>query len=389
MKMALMQRVIRDLADEVPDTGYTAEMKELRREVGLEFDEWKRTHPYAILHIPVDIEDVPSKERFSGGWWERPQRNSEQRFLMSGGKDGLDAILEHTHSVAEDLYRSALAKLKTQIKGWIKSPKVSPRQILRNSVKMGLDLDEFEDALVEGAKLARDFGIKQASKELKMAGAKKINLPPDARERFDFEDQIAPDDPYQLGNFVALMEARAFQVRRGYEDKTLRILAEFLMTQNQRGIIGPEAVSNLDKVFQKLERSGQITVGKSSQNYTKPAVQETTIITMAASAFNSARQDLYERNDDFVLGYSISEVAGGLDYNQDGSLRSHPLSQHLHGITIKLSDPRARLLVPPNAYRDRAVQIAETVLDEPIAWSTDAEIDEALAWKAKLSPNFS
>lgn len=344
-------------------------------------------HAVAVEDAEHDKRKGQHAETFadSSRWWDRPLSMAEQRFTMAGGSDGLDAILDRTHKRADEQYVRALRRLQTNLFEWIAAPDVTPRGLLSRITKAGLELDAFEETVAQGALDSRKFGIDQAKRELLIAGAPSVNVPPDARperQRFDQAGKVAPIDPYNLSNFEALTRAKSFQIRTGYEQKALQSIAEVLMNLNRQGVTGPEAQERLAQVFDQLAAGGLITTSGKKQDYTKPAVQQTIIRTMAASAFNSSRQDVFERNDNFVLGYMISEVDNGRAVN------SHPLSKHLDSIKIKMSDPRARMLVPPNHYNDRAVQVSETVLDEPIEWSSDSEIDAALAWKRQLSPEF-
>ena len=109
---------------------------------------------------------------------------------------------------------------------------------------------------------------------------------------------------------------------------------------------------------------------------------------MTADSFDSARMDLFKKNSDYVQGIQRSEVADGLDYSQDGSLRSAEVSQYIDGIKIKLNDPRLHYFVGARSFNCRGVSIPLTVKDDEPKWSTDEEIEYAIQKGKELSPRF-
>lgn len=329
-----------------------------------------------------------ARERFAASterWWERPLSEMEQRAqkarTFAAITTGLDAIVERYRRRMEHEWQSALSALQHRVEGWINSAKIGPREILQRISKAELDLEGFEQALVDGSIECWKFGGEQGIKELELAGADVVKRSPALS--FQNTPRVAPDNPHSLGNFTALLKARAFTVRQGFEHDALQAIAGSLQTAYDNGLMPKQAIQRLDDTFKGLASGHMIEPGTPGHDYTKDAVQVTTMRTMGANAFNAARNDLYERNPAFVLGIQLSEVADG----HDGE-RSHPLSQYLHGLTIRMDDPRRKLLAGAKHFCDRKVDIPVTVLDEPVQWSTDAQIDRAIAKGRELSPRF-
>ncbi len=311
-------------------------------------------------------------------WWERPLSEREARVNFAEIDTGLNRIIEETKRRSSGEWKRAIKGFEREVLSWVTAPDVTPRQILKKISDAELDLETFEGRLVDGGIEAYEFGQEQARKELALAGFRKV---------FVDDAVAAPANPYSLGNFLALLLARAFEVRRGYEQKALGAIAGTLANAYESGATVPEATARLAEVFGALEAGQLISPGTPGYDFSKPAVQTTTVRTMMSSAFEGGRADIYQRNRKFVKGIERSEVAEGRDYGRTG-LRSHPLSQHVDGITIRLSDSRWRKFVGPMHFNDRGVSVPITKLDKEPTWSTDAEIERALEHQRELSPRF-
>ena len=313
-------------------------------------------------------------------WWDRPKTAGEMRCNFAQIDTGLQGIIDRGRDKMEAEWGKALEAFSRRVTGWAESERVTPAQLLANINETTLDLDGYEQALLNVSKQAWLFGAEHAAKELEASGAPSVKRP--AALKFA-EAKVAPDNPHSLGNFTALSKSRSFRVRKDKERQALSAIAVTLESAFNAGLTVPEAKVKLRDVYSGLASGKMIAPGTPGHDYTKDAVQETTVRTMATSAFGAARLDLYTRNDDWCLGTERSEVLGG----RDGE-RSHPLSKHVDGLKVRFSDPRYKQLSGCLAFNDRGVDIPLTQMDEPIEWSTDAEIEEALAWKAELSPGF-
>lgn len=336
------------------------------------------------------MESADGTQKFAAvQWWKRPLTDIEKRVNFEANDRGLDLIIEDAKDELEKAWNDALAAYRHKVEGWIKSSKVSPREMLRNIRFEPMDLDAFIDVLYQAGVKAWKFGGEQALKELRSAGIEKIKIP--AAMKFAADPKASPANPFDLGNFKEIILGRSYEVARGFEQKALTAIANSLLTTytvDAGSTDLQESVARIRDVFNGLQEIGAVRPGDTKQHINRPAVQETTVRTLTASAFGAARADLYKRNSDFVQGIMRSEVAEGKDYSQNGDLRSHEVSRYVDGITIRLSDPRSHYFMGPCHFNDRGVAVPVTKLDEDVEWSTDAEIDYAIQKGKELSPRF-
>ena len=321
-------------------------------------------------------------------WWKRPLTAQEKRFQFKENEKGLDVIISKFQSKLNHEWDLAMDSFERDVQSWIRSSKISPSEMLKRIQAYELNLDIFEETLYQCGVEAWKFGGRQAIQELNLAGITNLKIPSNLK----FADATAgPSNPFDLGNFKGLLKAQAFEVRRGFEQKALTAIANSLMT-TYRVSAGQtdlsEAVNRIGDVFNGLISGKFIDPGTPGHDITKKAIKETTIRTMTTDSFDSARMDLFKKNSDYVQGIQRSEVADGLDYSQDGSLRSAEVSQYIDGIKIKLNDPRLHYFVGARSFNCRGVSIPLTVKDDEPKWSTDEEIEYAIQKGKELSPRF-
>jgi hypothetical protein len=310
----------------------------------------------------------PSRDHSEAFAHARPLTPAESRIDFAEVGGALDRLVERDRKELSGLWERAVESLRREVLGWAKSDAVSPAQMLKRAQRMSLDLEPFRGKLVGGALEAYGAGRQQAGRELGLTT--------------NFDARVSPPDPYSLGHYQGLLEARSFEVAAGMEAKVYSAIRTALMNSFENGDTLPEAITKLDQLFSALAAGQLIAPGTPGYDFSQPAIQETTTRTLYNDAMNGGRNDLYERNPEFVLGTQRSEV---LD------TRNHPLSPIVDGLTIKLADPRRRKLTGSLHFNDRGVDIPVTAVDAEaagFAWSSDGEIDAALAAKARLSPRF-
>lgn len=321
-------------------------------------------------------------------WWKRPLTMQEKRFQFKANEAGLDTIIAKFQSKLNREWDLAMDSFERDVQSWIRSSKVSPAEMLKRIQSYQLNLDMFEETLYQCGVEAWKFGGRQAVQELNLAGIANLTIPSGLK----FSDAKAgPSNPFDLGNFKGLLKAQAFEVREGFQRKALTAIANSLMT-TYRVSAGQtdlsEAVNRIGDVFNGLISGKFIDPGTPGHDITKKAIKETTVRTLTADSFDSARMDLFKKNSDYVQGIMRSEVADGLDYSQDGTLRSAEVSQYIDGIKIKLDDPRLHYFVGARSFNCRGVCIPLTVKDDQPIWSTDEEIEYAIQKGKELSPRF-
>lgn len=180
-------------------------------------------------------------------------------------------------------------------------------------------------------------------------------------------------DPHGLGDFQDLAKSKSFRVRRGFEQEALNDVADSLQTAFDEGMPLDEAIAELDYALDQAATQKLIEPGTPGYDYTSPSVQETTVRTMHNNSFGAGRANVYRAYPEFVQGIERSEVAEG----RDGK-RSHPLSRWVHGIKIRLSDPRSRKFEKALHYNDRGLAIPVTLTDGDVEWSSEHEIQRAI-----------
>lgn len=311
-------------------------------------------------------------------WQDRPLTRMEKRVKFGEIEKGMSRLIGNAQQSLTAEWTAELARLRAEVKGWVRVGHALPRDLPQRTTQLKLDVTEFVKHLAGGAVDAYRIGSKQAAIELHAAGAGALRF-----------DAAAPVDPYALGNFEGLLQSRSFWVADQMRGKALKQIADALMNMYADGdLTTQDQIDQLDATFDGLASGHLISPGTPGHDYTEPAVQETTIRTLYNDSMNGGRQELFQQNRDFVRGFVISEVAEGQDVGKDGKLRSHPLSEHLDGLIVPLDSPYAKQLAGSQHYNDRKVDVPWTVLDEGIEASTPAELEEALAWKRELSPNF-
>lgn len=191
-----------------------------------------------------------------------------------------------------------------------------------------------------------------------------------------------------IKDYEGLLKARAFEVAQGMQDKALGSIKSALEEYALEGLPIPERREKLATLFDGLAAGHLIAPGTPGHDYSKPAIQETTVRTLTADAMNKGRMELYEKNKGYVLGIELSEIAEGREMGRGGRMRSHPLSRWLDGLKIKIDDPRLKQLTGTRHFNDRKVDLPITLIDEPVAWSSDNEINTAISKGHELSPRF-
>ena len=332
-----------------------------------------------------DAETFASADR----WWERDLSGAEQRVDFAEIDRGLQGIIDDSREGLNVEWKRSLDALRLQVEGWVSNDRVSAGAMLRKAGDVKMILDGFVAKTVDAGMLAYGFGERQGARELVASG---LPNPKRARtvQRFADADPVGPDNPFSLDAYKKLLEAKSFRIASKMGAQVVSRVQLLLENCYENGVSIEETRKRLASLFDDLAAGHMISPGRADgYDYTSEPIQETTVRTIANTAFNGARQDLYQRNSDWVKGYEISEVGGG----HDGQ-RSHPLSEHLHGLKVAylLKDgsvnPYAKQFAGAQAYNDRKVDVALTVMDEPIKWSTQAELAKALRWKEKLSPDF-
>lgn len=332
-----------------------------------------------------------SSETFASAdrWWERDLSGAEQRVDFAEIDRGLQGIIDDSREGLNVEWKRSLDALRLQVEGWVSNDRVSAGAMLRKAGDVKMILDGFVAKTVDAGMLAYGFGERQGARELVASG---LPNPKRARtvQRFADADPVGPDNPFSLDAYKKLLEAKSFRIASKMGAQVVSRVQLLLENCYENGVSIEETRKRLASLFDDLAAGHMISPGRADgYDYTSEPIQETTVRTIANTAFNGARQDLYQRNSDWVKGYEISEVGGG----HDGQ-RSHPLSEHLHGLKVAylLKDgsvnPYAKQFAGAQAYNDRKVDVALTVMDEPIKWSTQAELAKALRWKEKLSPDF-
>ena len=322
-------------------------------------------------------------------WWERDLSGAEQRVDFAEIDRGLQGIIDDSREGLNVEWKRSLDALRLQVEGWVSNDRVSAGAMLRKAGDVKMILDGFVAKTVDAGMLAYGFGERQGARELVASG---LPNPKRARtvQRFADADPVGPDNPFSLDAYKKLLEAKSFRIASKMGAQVVSRVQLLLENCYENGVSIEETRKRLASLFDDLAAGHMISPGRADgYDYTSEPIQETTVRTIANTAFNGARQDLYQRNSDWVKGYEISEVGGG----HDGQ-RSHPLSEHLHGLKVAylLKDgsvnPYAKQFAGAQAYNDRKVDVALTVMDGPIKWSTQAELAKALRWKEKLSPDF-
>lgn len=302
---------------------------------------------------------------------------------------GLQDIVDRQRDGLNAAWKDSLAALHLQVDGWVSSDRVTAGAMLRKAGGASMILDGFVSKVVDAGMDAYAFGTASATRELFDSGLSQIKKPK-AAAKFQASDPVGPDNPFSLDAYKKLLEAKSLRIASKMEAQVVNRVQLLLENCYENGVSIEETRKRLASLFDDLAAGHMISPGRADgYDYTSEPIQETTVRTIANTAFNGARQDLYQRNSDWVKGYEISEVAGG----RDGQ-RSHPLSQHLDGLKVAYllvdgsPNPYAKQFAGAQAYNDRKVDVALTVMDEPIKWSSQAELAKALRWKEKLSLDF-
>lgn len=337
-------------------------------------------------------------ERFAEDveWWKRQLTAQEERVDFAAVERGLGRIMDQHQDALNAEWGRMVRDLESRVVALVESPGVGAGRKIEQALGMKLDAEHFVGLLTECGMQSYSVGTAQATRELH-AAALRGGLKAEAAkfaERFSearpdrFDAGIAPDDPFGLGAYQDLLKSKSFQIARGMESKVLQSIAKKLQALATSGASIEEQHQALDRLFRDLEAGHLISPGRSDgYDYRSEAIQRTTVRTVANDAFNSARQDLYQRNSDFVRGYQISEVAEGRDLGRDG-MRSHPLSAHLDGLAVPLDSDWAKEFAGAQHYNDRKIDVPVTTMDDDVEMSTEAELAAAYRWKEKLSPDF-
>jgi hypothetical protein len=333
----------------------------------------------------IDVDELEDQDDHSedfselskkNDWALRPLTRAEQRINFAALDDSLDGLIREYQGKLSKEWEMAVEGLRREVAGWVTSEKVSPDAILRKAQRLSMDLDGYVNEMERGALEAYGLGKRTADGELDAAGRSRT-----------FEAKVSPENPHDLGHFRGLIRSRSFVVAEGQAQKVYSSIANSLMNSFENGDSVVQAIAKLDTQFSALASGQLISPGTSGHDYSKPAIQETTVRTLFADSMAGGRNDLFEEEtaSGFVLGTMRSEVAEGR------SERSHPLSEWVDGIKVRMEDPRRLKLTGALHYNERGVDVPITQIDamEPgFEWSSDAEIEQAIRKKQQLSPNF-
>lgn len=293
----------------------------------------------------------------------------------AAGDRKLEALARKGQKALGKLWRAAVQRIGNRALGALGDKVPSGAEALDLQKRLKMDLSGFVTELVSGSAKAYQLGQDEAAGTLRKAGI--------AEAARGLREDARTPPPGTMEDALRILESRSLVIAAGMENAVIEAIMGVILNGADQGLTPEQMRQNLDRVLKGLAAGHLISPGTPGHDYRREPIQLTTVRTTYSTAMNRGRLDLYERNADFVRALQIDEVADGYDGD-----RSHPLSKYLAGLVIATTDQRLRRLTPPNHYNDRAVLIAVTALDDDIELSSDEAIDRALAWKAKLSPNF-
>jgi hypothetical protein len=291
---------------------------------------------------------------------------SERRINFAELDNQVAAAIERDQRELSNLWERAIGALYQQVKGWMESPDVSPKAILRKTERMSMDLSEFVDGLTDGALRVYNKAHEHAENEMGR----------------NFDAKVSPANPTDLGNYHSLLRARSFRVAKNMEQKALSAVANGLMNIYRTGVATPDAIMQMDKTFGALAAGQLISPGTPGYDYTKPAVQETVLRTVYNSAMNTARTDVFQVARPFVQGIGRTAI---------GDSRSTSLSLAVNGFRIPFTHPEWQRFSDAMHYNERCVVTPVTALDvaeDGFEWTSEAKIQRALEIQRTNFPEF-
>jgi hypothetical protein len=163
---------------------------------------------------------------------------------------------------------------------------------------------------------------------------------------------------------------------KGINDPLLGDIQRVLVNAIDIGQSVPNAVKAIEDAYiPYLSDETVISKGELLEPFRLEAIVRTNM----SQAYNQGRRAIGEDPDvaDFVLGYQFSEIIDS---------RTVAVSKFADKKTIRVNDPRLPELTYPLHWNDRGLFVYITSDMQPIAWTSDAELDSLLSMVRETKP---
>jgi SPP1 gp7 family putative phage head morphogenesis protein len=176
--------------------------------------------------------------------------------------------------------------------------------------------------------------------------------------------------PDVAGNYF---RNRALMIKGIVDDELIRQVKLQVFEHLKGGRTQAETMGYLWELFvpwisdpAKIEPSG---LTRSPEDLLQAYRLENIVRTETTTAMSQGRAAVADAAGDFVLGYQLSAILDD---------RTTEQCQWADGLTFRKNDPRAIKLEPPLHYQCRTVLVFVTTNDQPIRWSTAAQLDRVV-----------
>lgn len=165
-------------------------------------------------------------------------------------------------------------------------------------------------------------------------------------------------------------------VVKGINDPLLGDIQRVLVNAIDIGQSVPNTVKAIEDAYiPYLSDETVISKGKLLEPFRLEAIVRTNM----SQAYNQGRRAIGEDPDvkDFVLGYQFSEIIDS---------RTVAVSKFADKKTIRVNDPRLPELTYPLHWQDRGLFVYITSDMQPVAWTSDADLDSLLSMVRETKP---
>jgi SPP1 gp7 family putative phage head morphogenesis protein len=277
------------------------------------------------------------------------------------------------------IYDEDALKLGLELRRQLKSLRDEALQLFEQQERAGLSADfaanlklttsrdfskAVEEYLMDVWRQNRDMAIRELPEELqgKLRGLKQ------------YATAFRPD---VAGNYF---RNRALMIKGIIEDELTKLVKFQIFEHLKGGRILNETMGLLRALFEpwigdptKIEPSG---ISQTPEDILKAARLENIIRTETSTAISQGRAAVADAAEDFVLGYELSAI---LDE------RTTDVCSLADGIKVRKEDRHAIVLEPPLHFQCRTILTFITTNDEPVEWSSEAELDRVVR---EISPEF-